>query len=56
MANETPKILLVDDEEKFLNSIAERLKLLGFDPLKALSGRQALEFAQNNRIDMAIVD
>ena len=56
MANTTPKILLVDDEEKFLNSIAERFRLLGFDPLKALSGRQALELAQNNRIDMAIVD
>jgi DNA-binding NtrC family response regulator len=56
LATTTPKILLVDDEEKFLNSIAERLKLLGFDPLKASSGRQALEFAQNNRIDMAIVD
>jgi len=50
------KILLVDDEKKFLHSIAERLKLLGFDPLKASSGRQALELAKNNRIDMAIVD
>ena len=29
------KILLVDDEEKFLNSIAQRMRLLGFDPLKA---------------------
>jgi DNA-binding NtrC family response regulator len=56
MANKAPKILLVDDEEKFLNSIAERLKLLGFDPLKASSGRQALELAKNNRIDLAIVD
>jgi len=56
MTNKAQKILLVDDEEKFLNSIAERLKLLGFDPLKASSGRQALELAKNNRIDMAIVD
>ncbi len=56
MANKARKILLVDDEEKFLNSIAERLKLLGYDPLKASSGRQALELAKNNRIDMAIVD
>jgi len=51
-----PKILLVDDEEKFLNAIAERLKLLGFDPLKAASGRQALALAQGHRIDLAIVD
>jgi len=56
MANKAQKVLLVDDEEKFLNSIAERLKLLGFDPLKASSGRQALELAKHNRIDMAIVD
>ncbi len=56
MANTTLKILLVDDEEKFLNSIAERLRLLGFDPLKASNGRQALELARNTRIDLAIVD
>ena len=35
MTKTTLKVLLVDDEEKFLNSIAERLRLLGFDPLKA---------------------
>jgi two-component system response regulator AtoC len=56
MTNTTLKILLVDDEEKFLNSIAERLRLLGFDPLKASSGRHALELAKNARIDLAIVD
>jgi len=56
MAKRPPKILLVDDEEKFLNSIAERLKLLGFDPLKASSGRQALALAKDNHIDLAIVD
>ena len=56
MAKKTPKILLVDDEKKFLNSIAKRLQLLGFDPLKASSGRQALKLMQNNPVDMAIVD
>lgn len=56
MANATPKILVVDDEEKFLNSIAERLKLLGFDPLRASGGGEALELAKNNRINLAIVD
>jgi DNA-binding NtrC family response regulator len=50
------KILLVDDEENFLNSIAQRLRILGFDPLKATNGRQALELARNTRIDLAIVD
>jgi DNA-binding NtrC family response regulator len=56
MANTTPKIMLVDDEEKFLNSIAHRLKLLGFDPVKAANGRKAIELAKNSRIDLAIVD
>ena len=56
MTNTTLKILVVDDEEKFLKSIAERLKLLGFDPLKASNGHQALELAKNTRIDWAIVD
>jgi len=56
MPKALPKILLVDDEHKFLDSIANRLKLLGFDPLKASSGPQALELAQKNLIDMAIVD
>ncbi|MGD9191413.1 MAG: response regulator, partial [Desulfobacterales bacterium] len=56
MTNTTLKILLVDDEEKFLNSIAERMRLLGFDPLKASNGRQALELARNTRIDLAVVD
>jgi two-component system response regulator AtoC len=50
------KILLVDDEQKFLNSIAKRLRLQGFDPLKASSGSQALELAQRNPVDLAIVD
>ncbi|UCD79972.1 MAG: sigma-54-dependent Fis family transcriptional regulator [Desulfobacterales bacterium] len=56
MTDTLPKILLVDDEQKFLNSLAERLKLLGFNPLKASSGAQALELAQTGRIDLAIVD
>jgi two-component system response regulator AtoC len=56
MTNTTLKILVVDDEKKFLNSIAERLRLLGFDPLKASNGRKALELAKNTRIDLAIVD
>ena len=56
MANTSPKILLVDDEKKFLNSMAQRLKLLGFDPVKALSGREAIALAKNSRLDLAIVD
>ena len=56
MTDTVKTILLVDDEEKFLNSIAQRLKILGFDPLKASSGREALALAKSNHIDLAIVD
>ncbi len=56
MAGMAKKILLVDDEEKFLHSIAERLKLLGFNPLKASSGMEAVEIAKGHRLDLAIVD
>jgi len=56
MTSTIPKILLVDDEEKFLNSIAKRLKLLGFDPVKAANGREAIALAKSNRLDLAIVD
>ncbi len=56
MGNTPVKILLVDDEEKFLNSMAQRLKLLGFDPIKAANGHEALAVAKKSRIDLAIVD
>jgi two-component system response regulator AtoC len=49
-------VLLVDDEEKFLRSISERIRLMGFEPLKARNGREALEIAGKNIIDIAIVD
>lgn len=49
-------ILLVDDEERLLNSMAQRISLLGFAPIKASSGIQALEIAKTTRIDLAIVD
>ncbi len=56
MSDIIKNILLVDDEEKFLNSIAKRFKAMGFDPLKASSGQEALVLAKNNSIDLAIVD
>jgi len=49
-------ILLVDDEKKFLNSISERIRLKGFEPLLALSGEEAVEIAKSKNIDIAIVD
>lgn len=49
-------ILLVDDNKKFVNTLAERIRLKGYDPLVALNGREALEIAESNKIQMAVVD
>ncbi|MGA6924100.1 MAG: response regulator, partial [Desulfosarcina sp.] len=50
------RILLVDDEERLLRSIARRMKMLGFETLTATSGTAAIDVARGNSIDMAIVD
>jgi DNA-binding NtrC family response regulator len=49
-------ILLVDDNEKFLKSIAERTKLKGFNVFTASNGQQALDIAQKQPIHVAVVD
>jgi DNA-binding NtrC family response regulator len=51
-----PYILLVDDERKFLDTISDRIRLKGFEPLLATSGRQALEIAREHDIYAAVVD
>lgn len=56
MTAETKRVLLVDDEEKLLKSIAQRLTVLGFIPHTATSGLQALDIARKHPIDLAIVD
>jgi DNA-binding NtrC family response regulator len=56
MTDNKKHILLVDDEERLLNSMAQRILLLGFVPVKASSGIKALEIAKKTRIDLAIVD
>ena len=56
MAEAAPKILLVDDEERFLESISKRMRLLGFEPLTATHGLAAIETARHSDIDLAVVD
>jgi DNA-binding NtrC family response regulator len=50
------KLLICDDEVKFLDSIAERLELRGFDVTKASSGKEAVEAARSGGFDLAILD
>jgi ActR/RegA family two-component response regulator len=49
-------ILLVDDEKKFLDTISDRIRLKGFEPLLATSGQEALEIAGKHEIHAAVVD
>ncbi len=50
------QILLVDDNEKFVNTLAGRIRLKGYDPLIALNGREAIEITQTHKVQMAVVD
>jgi two-component system NtrC family response regulator len=50
------KLLIVDDEIAFLNSIARRLEMRDFDVTKATNGKEALEAAHGERFDLALVD
>jgi len=56
MTTQTKHVLVVDDEEKLLQTIAQRLKVLGFVPFTAISGMAAMDIAMKNPIDIAIVD
>jgi two-component system NtrC family response regulator len=50
------KLLIVDDEIKFLDSIAKRLELRDFDVTKATNGQEALDIARAKRFDIALLD
>ncbi len=49
-------ILLVDDNPKFLNTLADRIRLKGYDPLTALNGSEALKIMETTKVHLAIVD
>jgi len=50
------KLLIVDDEVSFLNSISRRLELRDFEVTKAINGLEALEAAQKDKFDLALID
>ena len=56
MAEKEFHILLVDDEQKFLDSISEKIRLRDFTPWLATSGQEALEIARKQKIHIAVVD
>jgi DNA-binding NtrC family response regulator len=50
------KLLIVDDDEKFLRTIAERLGLKDFDVATAADGGQAIKAAKKGKFDVALLD
>ena len=50
------RVLLVDDEEQLVSTLAERLALRGIDARWATSGMDALELVESEIFDLAILD
>jgi len=53
---EAMKIMLVDDEERFLSTTQKLLTRKGIDVVTATSGAQALEILQSKHIHVVILD
>lgn len=51
-----PKILLVDDENGFLEYTSRRLRARGLTVETALSGADAIEYVKNNHVDVVVLD
>jgi len=50
------KVLLVDDEKDYLESMSERMRLRGMDVTTASSAKEALEFIESDFFDAVILD
>jgi len=50
------KLLIVDDETRFLKAIATRLRKRGFDVTTAARGSDAIELARTEKFDIALLD
>ncbi len=49
-------ILLIDDEEAFVTTLAERMELRGLSPRVALNGQDGLRLLQESVPDIVILD
>jgi len=51
-----PRILVVDDNEKIVDVLAEYLRADGFEPVVAFDGVAAIKLAEESHPDLALVD
>lgn len=56
MSDSKINLLIVDDEEQFLESISKSLAVRDFNVIAVNRGEKAIEAARNNPIDVALVD
>ncbi len=54
--SENVRVLLVDDEVEFVETLAERLRSRGFHVEVATSGRQAVEMTRTATFNAAVID
>ncbi|RJP42413.1 MAG: response regulator [Desulfobacteraceae bacterium] len=52
----TIRLLLVDDEEAYVDVLANRLSRRGFEVTKTYSGTQALQAMRGKEFDVAVLD
>jgi DNA-binding NtrC family response regulator len=50
------RLLIVDDEERFLKTISQRLSLRDFEVTPVSNGEDAIETAKKHSFDLALVD
>jgi len=50
------RVIIVDDEEEFVQALAERLKLRGFDARGFTTGAEAMKDMESNAFDVALLD
>ncbi|SDN95520.1 Response regulator receiver domain-containing protein [Desulfonauticus submarinus] len=53
---ENTKVLIVDDEQEFCNSLAERMKTRGLEVATASSGAEAIQKLKKDNFDTIILD
>jgi DNA-binding NtrC family response regulator len=50
------RVLFVDDEKEFLDTLVKRMKKRNLEATTALSGEAALDFLQDNEVDVVVLD
>ena len=56
MDKQIPYILVVDDDPNMTGTVGDILKLKGFEPVTALTGRDALRMLEDHHIEVALID